>query len=315
VPIAVLVRILDLDTLDCGPVPSTSTSTQRDIFRGSNLREGTFLPTRVFGGQLIGQALVAASRTVPASQPVHSLHCSFLRPGSPAAPFLYLVDRTRDGSSFATRQVTAQQHGEVVFRMTCSFHAPEARAFSHSVAMPADVPHPEDLPTQTSRLRQATSNPALPAHVKAALVQRAELPFPLDFRQVVRPPSTYAADTPASTRTCAWFCAPMMLPDDPALHRCVAAYGSDLALLETALVPHRRPGHKGRLTSHMASLDHSMWFHAPFRADEWLLMEMESPAASGGTGLATGRLWNSRGVLVASVAQEGLIRPRQTAKL
>ena len=311
VHVSVLSRILDLENLDLGPVPARPGSQAKaDIFRGFNLAEGTFLPTRVFGGQLIGQGLVAASRTVDGNQPVHSLHCYFLRPGTPASPFVYVVDRTRDGTSFSTRTVNAQQRGEAIFRMTCSFHAPENVAFHHAVPMPTDVPTPEGLPTQGERLHRAGRNPRLPPDVRTALVARADTPFPLDFRQVVG--NTAPGVTPS--RTLAWFRSPTRLPDDPALHRCVAAYGSDLALLETALVPHRKPGQKGRLTRHMASIDHSMWFHAPFRADDWLLMEMESPAASGGTGLASGRLWDAaRGVLVASVMQEGLIRPVSNA--
>jgi acyl-CoA thioesterase II len=255
VGVSVLARILDLENTDVGPVPApTGRHVKADIFRGFNLAEGTFLPTRVFGGQLIGQGLVAASRTVDSNQPVHSLHCYFLRPGTPKAPFVYVVDRTRDGKSFSTRTVTAQQKGEAIFRMTCSFHSPEKGSFTHAVPMPADVPTPEGLPTQGERLHKAGSNPRLPPDVRTALVHRADTPFPLDFRQVVGSSSSSGGASVAgvgASRTLAWFRCPTRLPDDPALHRCVAAYGSDLALLETALVPHRKPGQKGRLTRHM----------------------------------------------------------------
>ena len=267
VGVSVLARILDLENTDVGPVPARPGARLADIFRGFNLAEGTFLPTRVFGGQLIGQGLVAASRTVDAGQPVHSLHCYFLRPGTPLAPFVYVVDRTRDGTSFSTRTVTAQQRGEAIFKMTCSFHAPEKGSFAHAVPMPVDVPTPDGLPTQGERLHKAGSNPRLPPHVRTALVQRADTPFPLDFRQVVGSSSVVSATGVAASRTLAWFRSPTRLPDDPALHRCVAAYGSDLALLETTLVPHRKPGHKGRLTRHMVRCYRAPWCSLPPCAD------------------------------------------------
>ncbi len=234
----------------------------------------------------------------------HCVDAYFLLPGDPRTPFLYVVQRLRDGRSFASRHVTAQQRGEVVFEMTCSFQTPES-GFQHAAPMPADAPPPDSLPTQAERWSRYGGDPRVPPRLRRALAQRAAVPFPLDLRLVN--PVDKVAPEPRAARQLAWMRAPERLPDDPALHRCVAAYGSDFALLETALLPHAA-ALPGPHVSHMASLDHSMWFHRPFRADEWLLFEMESPAACGGRGLAFGRLFDINGQLVASVAQEGLIR-------
>jgi len=247
---------------------------------------------------------VAASRTVEPRFSVHSLHAYFLLPGSPLAPFLYSVQRTRDGGSFCTRHVTAQQSGDVVFEMTCSFQLSES-GFEHAARVPADAPPPESLESSAQRWARYGGDPRVPARLRRALAQRAAVPFPLDLRLVDPVDKLQPEARPA--RQLAYMRAPERLPDDPALHRCVAAYGSDFALLETALLPHAA-SLPGPHISQMASLDHAMWFHRPFRADEWLLFEMESPSACGGRGLSFGRLFNQQGDLVASVAQEGLIR-------
>ena len=299
-----LARILDLEALSNANDPNGPLR-----FRGLNLREGTYWP-RVFGGQLIGQSLVAASRSViDAAFTVHSLHAYFLLPGDPKRPFIYTVSRLRDGRSFASRRVQAcheRQPGDteepaVVFEMLCSFQRTEA-GFDRATSPPVGVPRPERLPTQADRLRAAASHKELPASLRTALAARAEIPFPMDVR-VVRPGGS-AAHLPPKQQ--AWLRCPERLGDDPNLHRCVLAYGSDFALLDTAALPHKSGQPGGGLT--MASLDHSMWFHRPMRADEWLLYDMNSPTAQGGRALAFGQLFNERGELVATVAQEGVLR-------
>jgi acyl-CoA thioesterase-2 len=243
---------------------------------------------RVFGGQVAGQALVAAGRTVE-GRPVHSLHAYFLRPGDPSIPIVYDVDRIRDGKSFSTRRVVAIQHGEAIFNLQASFHVDET-GFDHQVPMP-EAPDPETLPSA------AELAPPAPGRLWARQ--------PIDIRYVDGPPWDRAISP--TGRQLVWIRADGTLPDDPVLHTCVVAYASDYTLLGAALVPHGRSYFHDDLM--MASLDHAMWFHRPFRADEWLLYSQASPAASSGRGLAMGGIFRRDGALAVSVVQEGLIRP------
>jgi acyl-CoA thioesterase II len=263
-----------------------------NIFRGRSPDETV---QRVFGGQVAGQALVAAGRTVPADRPVHSLHAYFIRPGDPAVPLVYTVDRVRDGGSFSTRRVTAVQHGEAIFIMSASFHHPEP-GVQHADPMPP-VPPPEELRRSIDRFEDALGVP-LPENVKDS---------PIDVR-TIGPLSIEAARDPAlrTTRSYAWLRVNGELPDDPLLHVCLMTYTSDLTLLDTVLLGHGLTWVDGRTSG--ASLDHAMWFHRPFRADQWLLYAQDSPVAYGARGLARGEVFTANGDLVVSVVQEGLIR-------
>ena len=260
-----------------------------DVFLGVSQEVGY---TRVFGGQVAAQALVAAGRTVDPERPVHSLHAYFLRPGDPTLPVLYEVDRIRDGRSFTTRRVVAIQHGRPIFNLSASFHVAEP-GFEHQDPMP-EVPAPDGLPTRAERLAEATD-------LDEEFVNR---PQPLDFRYVTASPMR--RDEPLPPVQQVWFRADGTLPDDPILHTCLLTYASDMTLLDTSLLPHAVGGPDVEIM--MASLDHAMWFHGPFRADEWLLYDQQTPAAVGARGLATGRVFTHDGRLVASVVQEGLIR-------
>jgi len=268
-----LLALLDLEQLEV------------NLFRGVSWKDDR---PRVFGGQVAGQALVAAGRTVE-GRPVHSLHAYFLRPGDPSIPIVYDVDRIRDGKSFTTRRVVAIQHGEAIFNLQASFHVDET-GFDHQVPMP-DAPDPETLPSADELA------PPVPGRLWAKQ--------PIDIRYVDGPPWDRAI-SPAG-RQLVWIRADGTLPDDPVLHTCVVAYASDYTLLGSSLVPHGRSYFHNDLM--MASLDHAMWFHRPFRADEWLLYSQASPAASGGRGLAMGGIFRRDGALAVSVVQEGLIRP------
>ncbi|MFC5065263.1 acyl-CoA thioesterase [Actinomycetospora atypica] len=273
---------------------------ERDIFRGRSPRESLL---RVFGGQVAGQAMVAAGRTVDADRDVHSLHGYFLRPGDPFAPIVYEVDRARDGRSFTTRRVTAVQHGETIFTMSASFQRAE-EGVEHQAPMP-DTPGPDGLPRRDM--------PPVPPDRPAWTTTGKALTWPLDVRYVDHAPWDESTHRPPRNRV--WIRADGKLPDpsEPGgrlLHVCVLTYASDLTLLEAAVFPHVKGGAGARDVS-LASLDHAMWFHRPFRADEWLLYVQESPNAGGGRGLATGRLYRDDGTLVASVVQEGLIRRRE----
>ncbi len=273
-----LLDLLDLEELEV------------NIFRGVSPKEER---QRVFGGQVAGQALVAASRTVSEGQ-VHSLHSYFLRPGDPKIPILYEVDRIRDGRSFTTRRVVAIQHGHAIFNLDASFHKPE-RGLEYHAPIP-DVPPPEDLPTFKERLRPYLKD----------LGPWAERERPIDVRlcdPVDTHPSTWRDQTAA-----AWIRAVGRLPDDPMLQACVLTYASDMTLLDCTVRPHGLVWAPDRSLM-MASLDHAMWFHRFFRADEWLLYVQNTPASAGARGFATGQFFTREGVLVASVAQEGLIRP------
>jgi acyl-CoA thioesterase-2 len=275
-----LVKLLDLEPIEV------------NIFRGLSPDEDR---QRVFGGQVAGQALVAAARTIDERFHVHSLHAYFLRPGDPMVPILYDVDRIRDGRSFATRRVVAIQHGRAIFNLAASFHVEEP-GLDHQFPMPDDVPDPEALPDFRSRM----------APYRERLGDWYDRPRAIDTRMVdFRAPGDR---TPRPPRQQVWLRADGALPDDPVLHACVVAYASDMTLLDTTLVPHGMPNwDEGGIM--MASLDHAMWFHRPFRADEWLLYDQDSPSTSGGRGLARGLIYAKDGDLVVSVMQEGLIRP------
>ena len=272
---------------------------EENLFRGQSqdLGWGT-----VFGGQVLGQALSAAGHTVPPERRVHSLHAYFLRPGDVRAPIVYDVDRIRDGGTFTTRRVVAIQHGEAIFNLAASFQKPEA-GFEHQAPMPA-VPAPETFPSHEERVAKLVQKlpPALHHQV------RAERPFEMHPGDDEDP---MAPEPHAPSRT-VWFRTVHALPDDPAIHTALLAYASDYSFLTTALRPHGA----GWLTPGMqvASLDHVMWFHQPFRADEWLLHVMDSPKAHGGRGLVRGSVYARDGRLVASTAQEGLIRKRPATK-
>jgi acyl-CoA thioesterase-2 len=278
-----LLQILDLEELE------------RNVFRGLSPQVGW---QRVFGGQVIGQALVAAARTVE-GRPVHSLHCYFLRPGDPKIPILYEVDRIRDGKSFATRRVVAIQHGEAIFTMAASFQIVEP-GLDHQIEMP-DVPPPEKLPSE-AELKEAYLHNAPDAVRKYWQHARPIELRPVDLRH-------YVSREPLEPSQFVWVRATHKLPDDPDIHRCVLAYASDMTLLDTSLFAHGRSIFDQDLQP--ASLDHAMWFHRPFRADEWLLYAEDSPSASGARGFTRGSLFTRDGKLVASVAQEGLIRVRE----
>jgi acyl-CoA thioesterase II len=267
-----------------------------NIFRGES-PEGE-RRQRVFGGQVAGQALVAAGRTVPADRPVHSLHAYFIRPGDPTVPLVYVVDPVRDGRSFTTRRVTAIQHGKTIFTLSASFHHPEP-GFEHADAMP-EVPGPEDVEPTADRLRRLYGPAA----------DEYSWPNPIDIRHV-GPLTLEASRDPSliTSRNVVWLRADGELPDDPLLHVCLMTYASDMTLLDTVLLAHGMSWSDGLISG--ASLDHAMWFHRPFRADRWLLYVQDSPVASGALGLARGEVYTRDGELVVSVVQEGLLRPRR----
>jgi acyl-CoA thioesterase-2 len=267
-----------------------------NIFRGRSPDETV---QRVFGGQVAGQALVAAGRTVAADRPVNSLHAYFIRPGDPAVPLVYTVDRVRDGHSFSVRRVTAVQHGKAIFVMSASFHRPEP-GVEHEDPMP-QVPPPGEVRRSIDRVEEVLGAP-LPANVKDR---------PIDLR-TVGPLSLEAARDPSlrTTRSYAWLRVNGELPDEPLLHVCLMTYASDLTLLDTVLLGHGLTWFDGRTTG--ASLDHAMWFHRPFRADQWLLYAQDSPVAYGARGLARGEVFTTDGDLVVSVVQEGLVRTTPT---
>ena len=273
---------------------------EENLFRGpsQDLGWGT-----VYGGQVLGQALSAAARTTPADRAVHSLHAYFLRPGDVSRPVVYEVERIRDGSSFTTRRVAAVQKGEVIFYLTASFQKPE-EGFDHHDPMP-DVPPPESLPTEQQRA--AAYAHRLPRFLRERAV--GERPFEIRHTDEGDDP---VLPSPAAPQKAIWFRTVARLPEDPALHRFLLAYASDSSFITTALRPHGvtwlTPGMQ------VASLDHAMWFHRDFRADEWLLHVIDSPTAQGARGLVRGRVFTRDGRLVASTAQEGLIRQRAQSR-
>jgi acyl-CoA thioesterase-2 len=281
-----LIDLFTLETIEAG------------LYRG---KQPETILQRVFGGQVLGQALLAASLTVDPHRLVHSFHAYFLLPGDPAVPIVYDVDALRDGRSFSARRVAARQHGKHIFYLTASYQG-EEQGLSHQDLMPDDVPPPEDCPPLADSLAGV-----MRSDVAAAMAQEFGA---LDFRF-----AGSSADGgrysdprhPAIARV--WMRAGTMadepVPDGDMLHRCVLAYMSDLSLLHASLVPHAKVSAEDLVR---ASLDHAMWFHRPFRADEWLLYDQVSPSASGARGLSFGRIYQD-GVLVASAVQEGLIRP------
>ena len=270
-----LVGLLDLEQLEL------------NLFRGVSPPHS---PTRVFGGQVAGQALVAAGRTVEPERAVHSLHSYFLRPGDPQVPIVFDVERVRDGRSFTTRRVRAVQHGEVIFTLGASFQLRSAGSSTPSPP-PTGVPAPEDLPDLGEWLRGERTF-------------LSGVPRPLDLRFVEAPLWTSRRGPATDQPQRVWMRADGTLPHDPMLHVCLLTYASDLTLLASVLAPHPVPLSQVAL----ASLDHAMWFHHPFRADEWLLYECRSPSASGSRGLATGRFFTRDGRLVVTAVQEGMVR-------
>jgi len=275
-----LIALLDLEEIE------------RNHYRATGPSDGW---QRVYGGQVIGQALVAASRTVEDERVAHSLHGYFLRPGELGVPILYKVDRIRDGKSFTTRRVLAIQHGEAIFTLSISFQRAE-EGLSHQFDMP-EAPPPEGLQDE-SELRAVWAEQA-PEHFATWNRDR-----PIECRPV-EPKDLFKPESRPPRQMC-WMKARDALPDDPRLHQCVLAYLSDWTLLDTATLPHAVSFMQDNVQ--MASLDHAMWFHRPFRADEWLLYVQDSPAAGNARGLNRGLIYSRDGVLVASVAQEGLIR-------
>ncbi|NLU71279.1 acyl-CoA thioesterase II [Streptomyces sp. HNM0575] len=283
-----LVRLLDLERVE------------QDIYRGDS-REAVV--PRVFGGQVAAQALVAACRTVPEGRLPHSLHAYFLRPGDPGAPIVYTVDRIRDGRSFTTRRVVAVQHGQPIFHLSGSFQTYE-EGLEHQVPMP-EAPDPGTLPTAEDmmpRYEELFRGSDVPQRLMKA---RAAV----DLRYVREPPFASAGE-PREPRSQVWFRTNGKLDgelDDPMLHICLATYVSDMTLLDSVLLAHGRGGWAvGDVVG--ASLDHAMWFHRPFRADEWLLYDQVSPTSQGGRGLGSGRIFTRDGRLAVSVIQEGVVR-------
>ncbi len=269
-----------------------------NLFRGRRSSEGW---QRVYGGQVLGQALAAAGMTVDASRTIHSMHGYFLLAGDPEREIIYDVERIRDGGSFTTRRVRGIQHGRAIFAMSASFHKHED-GYDHQSTMP-DVPPPEALPSAKDLMSQIMAK--LPENMRAYWSRQ----HPIDVRIVDA--SRYASREPRPAQQAIWLKTNGTLPDTPHLHQAVLAYASDFTLLDTALVAH------GKLLFdpdiQLASLDHAMWFHRPFRADDWLLYAQDSPTAFGARGYCRGAIYNRQGQLVASAVQEGLMRKRDTA--
>jgi len=269
--------------------------TGKDIFRGESRDIGT---PQVFGGQVLGQALAAAGRTVE-GRDIHSLHAYFLRAGDVRAPIFFEVERTRDGGSFSNRRVVARQHGEQIFNMTASFQVAEA-GLEHQVSMP-EVPPPEALQDLESLAREYAGE--LPPRLQRLLTWERPIHVrPVDPRQFL----VRDLRVPAKQL---WMKTTEPMPADPVAHHALLAYISDYELIGTATLPHGL--HATREGLQMASLDHAMWFHRPVRVDEWLLFALDSPAAAGGRGLARGYVFSEDGKLVATLAQEGLMRVRK----
>lgn len=281
-----LLSILDLEPIE------------QDLFRGHSPRTRW---QRVFGGQVIGQALVAACRTIEDRAP-HSLHAYFIRPGDPNVPILYKVERLRDGRSFSTRRVTAIQHGVPIYEMMVSFHV-EEDGFDHQFKMP-DVPPPEALDFGALASEHVVADMPLP--IRNYFTKERELDLrPVEFRR-------YMGQALPDAKFNVWIRVATKMPDDPAIHRCALAFASDMTLLDVSLSPMGRTVFEADIAA--ASLDHAMWFHRPFRADEWMLYAQDSPNASGARGLGRGLIFRRDGALIASVAQEGLIRVKKVDK-
>jgi acyl-CoA thioesterase-2 len=279
----VLLDVLDLERIEV------------DIFRGRQPAWDARPALRVFGGQVASQALVAAGRTVDADRPVHSLHAYFLRPGDPDVPIVYQVDRIRDGRSFTTRRVVAVQHGKAIFNLQASFHVAEP-GLEHAGVMPS-APDPESLPRSTDLLEPHSER----------LFPGEKLPRPIDMRYVTDPPPIASQrDEPSPRQSLLWMRADGDMPDDPLLHVCAVTWASDYSLMDAVLVRHQIDASSG---IRPVSLDHAMWFHRPFRADEWWLYTQQTPWTGGARGLAHGEIFTRDGQLAVSVVQEGLVRP------
>lgn len=284
-PIQDVLDLLDLEKIE------------ENIYRGVSPEDRM---QRVFGGQVLGQALVAAGRTVE-GRVCHSFHAYFLRAGDPKVPILYEVDRSRDGASFTARRVVAIQHGAQIFTLAASFQVRET-GYEHQFDMPA-VPAPESLlDEQTLRAREIDK---MPAQARDWILR----PRPIEIRPVE--PRAFCDRGKHAPFDNIWIRATGPVPDDVALQQAVLAYASDMSLLDTALLPHGVDWHSA---IQMASLDHAMWFHHPFRVDDWLLYAQDSPSASGARGFNRGAVYMRDGTLVASVVQEGLMRPRPDRK-
>ncbi|MEU8661215.1 acyl-CoA thioesterase [Actinoplanes philippinensis] len=275
-----LLELLDLKQVDAA------------TFQGESPQTGA---QRVFGGQVAGQALVAAGRTVDPSRHVHSLHGYFVRPGDPTVPITFHVEQIRDGRSFSVRRSTARQHGKTIFFMSASFQVPE-EGLDHQEPAPVGVPGPEDVPTM---LDWAERYPERMAMFKAS-------PRSVDVRYVGVPGWVPPGDRDAEPLQRVWMRLDGRLPDDQLIHACALTYASDMSLLDAVLSTHGEVWGPGGVIG--ASLDHALWFHRPFRADEWFLYDSASPSASGARGLANGRMFTRDGRHIASAVQEGLLR-------
>jgi len=282
-----LISILDLETLE------------HNLFRGRSPQSGW---QRVFGGQVIGQALVAAQRTVDPDRHVHSLHCYFMRPGDPAVPIIYEVDRIRDGSSFATRRVVAIQHGHAIFSLSASFQVDEP-GLEHIIEMPEGIPAPDTLLSEKELIAQFID------HVPEAVRKYWQRERPIEFKPVSL--THYMTREKLPPKQHIWIRTTGPVPDDRPLQAAVLAYLSDMTLLDTSLFAHGRSIFDPDIQ--VASLDHAMWFHRPHKLDDWFLYTQDSPNSSGARGLTRGSIYANDGTLVASVAQEGLIRVRSKA--
>lgn len=269
---------------------------EHNLFRGKSPRTGL---QRVFGGQVIGQALTAAQRTVDPSRPVHSLHCYFLLGGDPKIPIIYQVERIRDGGSFTTRRVTAIQHGQPIFSMMASFQKEEEGLF-HQIGMPEGVPVPESLPSRSELVESAAF--VIPESLRAFWRKQTLI----DVRPTGLEHYTTRDKLPPSQNI--WMRITEPVPAEPALNAALLAYLSDMTLLDVTTYAHGRTLFDPEIQA--ASLDHAMWFHRPFNLNEWLLYCQDSPSSQGSRGLARGSIFSRDGVLVASVAQEGLMRLR-----
>jgi acyl-CoA thioesterase II len=280
--IAEVLDLLDLEKIE------------ENIFRGQSPEDRT---QRVFGGQVLGQALVAASRTVE-GRVCHSFHAYFLRAGDPKVPILYEVDRARDGASFTSRRVVAIQHGRQIFNMSASYQVPE-KGLEHQFKMP-DVPPPEALVDEHEARKKWMAN--APEEAKAWMSK----PRPIELRPVIL--DDWMNRPPREPFDNVWIRATGPVPDDVVVQQSMLAYASDMSLLDTALLPHGRTWNS---PMQMASLDHAMWFHHPFKMDDWLLYAQDAPSSSGARGFNRGSIFSREGKLVASVAQEGLMRVRE----
>jgi len=287
-PLRELISLLDLEELDV------------NLFRGRNERPGW---GRLFGGQVAAQALAAAGRTVE-GRLAHSLHAYFLRPGDPEVPVIYTVDPIRDGSSFTTRRTVALQRGRAIFNMSVSFHKPE-EGFEHQDEMP-DAPDPETLPTWQERFASLGSK--VPEEMRTWMQRERAI----DLRSSRAMSMMGGEADPDPGPNLVWFRTNGTLPEDPRLHQCLITYASDMSLLDNAVRRHGRGWPERNVMT--ASLDHAVWFHRTSRADEWLLYAQDSPAASGARGFARGTIFSREGRLVASVAQEGLMRRVNTPR-